>query len=442
MSTRLGASVVLFACHVAAQMQWLPAGPAANLSVGVWAYDEARDRVVSYGFTGPSTSNIYEFDGQQWLLSPIAPPQVGAVNMAYDAGRRRIVMFAGSPTPATWEWDGRRWREFAGSSPSSRGAVLVYHETRGTVMMFGGVVIAAGSGNEHWEWDGLAWRRLVAANMPPARDALGREMGYSTLAYDSERDALIVFGATGRGNGISPTVTYARTWEWYQTNGWVEVSAGGPSAAARVLSYDKSRRAQVLCTLGVGHWVTWERTGGGQWTQVDAMHGGSGHVFDSRRGRMLTVGLQQLQWYEPIAPARFEAIGPGCPGALGTPTLGLTAPWTGAWTGDTLSIRAGSLPLSSGLMLLGFSDAQALGVSLPADLAPLGMSGCLLRTSFDLVWPLTGTFGTATWTLGIPDDATLRGARFFLQALVADPWVGNAAAATLSDAVAVTIGWR
>jgi len=89
------------------------------------------------------------------------PPRVGH-GMAYDADRRRVVLFGGySPGPElfsdTWEWDGENWTQISDIGPSARREhALVYDDARKRTVLFGG---SDGQSDlaDTWEWDGEDW---------------------------------------------------------------------------------------------------------------------------------------------------------------------------------------------------------------------------------------------------------------------------------------------
>ena len=59
------------------------------------------------------------------------------------------------------------------------------------------------------------------------------------------------------------------------------------------------------------------------------------------------------------------------------------------------------------MLLIGFSNTRAAIGPLPADLSPLGMRGCWLRVSLDLVVPVSGTPARAS--LPLPGDPAFAG---------------------------------
>ena len=70
----------------------------------------------------------------------------------------------------------------------------------------------------------------------------------------------------------------------------------------------------------------------------------------------------------------------------------------------------------------------------------LGMPGCVANVSLDGIAFLSGTGGTATWSLPIPYQPMLLGTRFYNQAFVFDPAAGNSMGAVVSDATEAIVG--
>lgn len=75
------------------------------------------------------------------------------------------------------------------------------------------------------------------------------------------------------------------------------------------------------------------------------------------------------------------------------------------------------------LLAFGASDKSWGALRLPVSLAALGMSGCNLYASLDIVQvgAISSALGEARWTIQIPNDSRVLGAKFFNQAAVAAP---------------------
>ncbi|MCC7065111.1 MAG: hypothetical protein IT456_20040 [Planctomycetes bacterium] len=76
--------------------------------------------------------------------------------------------------------------------------------------------------------------------------------------------------------------------------------------------------------------------------------------------------------------------------------------------------RLGKLPAA------GEEGSTATLGNLPYDLSPLGMPGCTLFVSADMVTMLVNWNGTAVWQMTIPNAPQLVGLPFYLQAGVLD----------------------
>ncbi|MFK7743171.1 MAG: hypothetical protein AB8H80_22845 [Planctomycetota bacterium] len=139
---------------------------------------------------------------------------------------------------------------------------------------------------------------------------------------------------------------------------------------------------------------------------------------------------------EDAFPASYATFAPGCPNSLGTSQL-LAAQLP--QLGQSMLVNVTNMPIGLGVMITGTSDQISSLGFLPFDLTQLGLPGCMLRTSLDVTDGLI-TFGTtASWSLAIPNQAPLIGARFFQQAFAFDPPL-NAFGGSMSDATVFEIG--
>ena len=165
--------------------------PAARYA-HVAAYDAARRRLVlfgGHGLEGYLDDTLWEFDGTRWeALRPPAPgpgPRCWAC-ACYDPRLERVLLFGGAGAEGAdrsdlWAWDGERWELCAeeGLGPRPRRAAALCHDARrGRSVLFGGL----GYRDVLWEWDGQRWHRPAPAPgpRPPSTQAPG-------LAWDGER---------------------------------------------------------------------------------------------------------------------------------------------------------------------------------------------------------------------------------------------------------------
>jgi hypothetical protein len=118
--------------------------------------------------------------------------------------------------------------------PAARmGHAMAYDSERDRVVVFGGGVSGCGAADfgDTWEWNGSAWA-LVATGGPSQRR-------WPSMAYDSARRRVVLFGGCN-GSECSDT------WEW---DGWVWVQkavSGPPSRGGHCMAYDSQRRRIVL----------------------------------------------------------------------------------------------------------------------------------------------------------------------------------------------------
>jgi hypothetical protein len=172
-------------------------------------YDSARGRVVLYGgldfsLPRPELSDTWEWDGTNWTrASTGSPPGRHAGHaMAYDAARRRVVLFEWTET---WEWDGTTWTLRDSGQPFRSQHAMAYDAVRARVVRFGGWTYPqpVGELDDTWEWDGTRWTQRAPAANPPGRRA-------HAMTYDSRRSRVVLFGGwLGSGPGFSDTWEYS-----------------------------------------------------------------------------------------------------------------------------------------------------------------------------------------------------------------------------------------
>jgi WD40 repeat protein len=195
------------------------------------AYDGSH--VLLYGgFDGHGNvyGDTWEWDGNDWTqLSPAtSPPPLNAGAMTYDPVHRQVVLFGGSTGPAsgvplpanvdapiaeTWTWDGTNWTQQnpAHSPPAITGHSMIYDAELGGVVLLDGGQSAARSdvlgpkglfNNQLWLWNGIDWIQVVTTVVPGPR-------GFESLAYDSDRRALVLYGGNGAHGVQGDTWTFA-----------------------------------------------------------------------------------------------------------------------------------------------------------------------------------------------------------------------------------------
>ncbi len=164
-------------------------------------------------------------------------------------------------------------------------------------------------------------------------------------------------------------------------------------------------------------------------------------TFMHNSRRLLLATLGRGLWTADVARPAAISFGTGCASAA-VPALSID-PLAPARIGKSMQIRATGVVGNQipAFLLLGLSDTTWAGTSLPLPLASLGMNGCTLFVSVEGSFAApVGPGGVVDWSLGIPADPGLVGARLFLQAIAQDG-AANLLGLGMTQALRVTIGW-
>lgn len=211
----------------------------------MWEFDARRGVCVCL----QSTTNYgvhweadhWEWDGSAWTQRVMSPSPGGRYrfSMAYDASRRRTVLFGGynsGPLGDCWEYDGLRWaRNPAASLPARYRHSLVYDKSRAVIVMFGGTRDDSAVLNDTIEYDGRTWLSRALSVPPPGRS--GHQM-----VYDPDRNVTRLIG------GWTGVAAASDLWE-YDGLDWVQRNEGGPTRSYGMMVYDEARHEDV-CTGG------------------------------------------------------------------------------------------------------------------------------------------------------------------------------------------------
>jgi hypothetical protein len=149
------------------------------------AYDPLSGGVVLFGGTSgdakdPEPRSLWSWDGKRWrCLSSDGPPGRDAPELAFDAARRRLVLFGGRTRVAdrqfrvladTWEWDGAKWIQVdtLGAGARRLHQVLGYDPSRRSVLLHGGLDTDNRGKplSDTWRWTGVRWEELSLENAP------------------------------------------------------------------------------------------------------------------------------------------------------------------------------------------------------------------------------------------------------------------------------------
>ncbi len=459
-ATVLPALLLLTATPVAAQT-WTQRSPAqnpGNVRDGAMVFHATANHTILFG-GWPTLNGTWLYDGSNWSqATPAAtPPGRRDFAMSHDLTRGRTVLFGGQGSTLrndTWEWDGANWTDVTppGGSPSARlGHVMAYDIARSRTVLYGGTTNPnlPRTQLETWEWNGSAWTRVTTANAPA-------EAEYSSMCYDIGRAVCVLTGGTSFFGAPDQ-----KTWE-YNGIDWSDRTAGvgpGPTSTpglgvmnARMV-YDQGRGVCVLhggrTPNGTFSTETWEYNGSA-WTRVStgtpSSRSGAQLGFDLGRGVCVLYGGSHgnLQTHYPetwefqgAVPAAYAALGAGCPGSSGTISNTATAL---PRLGQTMAVQFGNLPAPQvAFVVVGLSSTMSAFGPLPFALGGLGAPGCLMRVSADASTLVLGSGGTASWSLALPNQPALSGARMHVQALALDP-PANTLGAVVSAAATATLG--
>lgn len=416
---------------------------------GGMAFDPIQGKVLMYGGlqSGPTLTlnDTWTFDGATWtqLTPATTPPPRWGHRMVLDTRRLRVVTFGGrSPTTTavandTWEWDGTNWQQmFPTASANARAFYsMAFDDRRGKVVMYGtqsGSTIGTSGGNQTWEYDGTTWAQASPAFVPPGLES-------PAMVYDKGRGVTVMFGGF---NGTPPGTDYRNTWEFDGTN-WVDrgvlpntpltgyrtacvyddvrgrvVLYGGYASATiqqNVWEYDGNDWTLVLAGTGPGK-ITEGYAAYSPVTQQTYYFGGSGPT-------VVGTVANETWLYDGAKTAIAAKFGQACATSAGTPDLTpTTTPVLG--TNYVLTLSNGAFN-GIGVIAHGFSNTNSLFGPLPQDLTSIGFGGCRLEVSTEASLLLLINSGTATNTIGFPNDPGLAGIPLFSQVLVLDSLAPN-----------------
>jgi hypothetical protein len=450
--------VIAVAANAVAQVGWVQHQPTTRPLARThhsMTYDIARGVTVLFGGSGAQSFNdTWEWSGVDWTQrstsnSPSA--RFGHI-VAFDMGRARVVLFGGSNAPSgggemndTWEFDGNNWTNVPTANPPSPRQLthMVYDTARGRMLLFGGV-----SGlnvftlttlfNDTWQWDGATWMQRSPATSPTPR------YGHA-MVYDFARAEIVLVG--GR-NG--PGSVLGDTWTWNGSS-WSQVSVCcAPSTSHFGLAFDVTQGIVVRFggSSGPETWLS-DRIA---WHHDSSAPSPTGSVacslaHDLARGRSVLFGgldpatimiLDETWEYAPGPVAGWTTYGNGCQGTLGIPVL---RPYTASLPiiGGTFWLDLFGVASNVAAISFGFSSMLWNGNTLPFDLGAIGMTGCTLHASPDVVLFAPVFAGRATRGWVLPNNTSLIGIRFYNQGFVLDPGI-NPTGATVSNAGAGIIG--
>jgi hypothetical protein len=299
--------------------------PSARSNHGM-SYDTSRHQLVLFGGDPEHTSasDTWVNDGTYWRELEIGIDRAGSVGgtklpLTYDAARQVSVLVSpyygedfDSSGSETLTFDGSAWRSVTAdlSLPGRSEHALSYDGARQRVLLFGGSAMQADDEclGDTWLWDGEHWTNPAPSVSPPAR-------ARHALAYDSQRQRIVLFGGTPsapitiieedsseHAGTFCDGPALGDTWEWDGSH-WENRSPVSfpPGRERHALAYDELRQRVVLFGGSRGGDEeadnlndTWEWDGA-TWTQIFPRNSPSarvGHemVYDDTLKKVVLFG--------------------------------------------------------------------------------------------------------------------------------------------------------
>lgn len=229
-------------------------------------YDSKRRTLVLFGgntSSGALSDETWEYDGESGTWSNRTPAMRPSswpaprsqISMAYDSARGKTVLFSGhtggspsgdvwAPTADTWEWDGDAgtWTPRPTTVTPGWGVDgrMAYDSRRGTVLYLG-PLFGGNPGPELWEWDGNAgtWTNRTPSPLPKAWPPWRSGHG---LAYDGNRQRLVLFAGTDHKNDVWEYSAASSTWR-----GTLDASPPWPSGREFFgMTFDEKRPRSLV----------------------------------------------------------------------------------------------------------------------------------------------------------------------------------------------------
>jgi hypothetical protein len=229
-------------------------------------FDSRRGVTVMLGGAG----ELWELSDGEWMFRSSDGPESTDYRMVYDSDRGVCVATGGGEV---WEWNGEAWSNPAGATAGPgrlRQQSLAYDSARREVVMFGGINQGNQTLGETWAWNGKTWR-LAASDGPGPRAG-------AAMCFDSIRDVTVMHGPDGCGT----------TWEWDGAH-WHGIPANLGCFQSSEMFFDSSTGQCVIESRYLS--AMWD---GRVWTTVShplvPPHGLMKAAYDSVRHRVILLG--------------------------------------------------------------------------------------------------------------------------------------------------------
>ena len=320
-------------------------------------YDSAADRVVLYGgvFLGALGDTwTYDLEANAWdnVTPAISPPALSGPGLAYDAAWDRTVLFGGwdgGYANDTWTHDlgTNTWQDMHPlGAPSPRSdPSLVYDAGADRIVLFGGYT-TLGTVNDTWIYDlgANTWTQAHPRQSPSSRI-------YTSLAYDSWADRVILFG----GYNDTALRLLNDTWTYdVATETWTNRSASRAPSPRSYLAMDYDPRVDRTILFGgftgnVHTNETWSYDlGANAWTNVTPAGSppravSRALVYDARANRTI---LFEGDTNGSFASGTWTFVHPPVPPASVGPFLNLRAANAGVTVTWQAPVTDGGSPIT------------------------------------------------------------------------------------------------
>lgn len=264
------------------------------------------------------------------------------------------------------------------------------------------------------------------------------------MTYGSWRNA-----ATGEPN--LPSGAFFIATEWAKFGDFLRL--GGVVGGKRILDESLLDECTKLASANPNYRLTFWGPGPGDAGPGDiiwAAGAGKQRLYVSRELDLVvlrfgeTAGLWgDSNFLDALLPAAAIKLADGCRGSAGVATLGAVSGKRPVLGTRDYAIEIASAPASAfGVILLGASRRNWLGIPLPIDFTSASMPGCFLHVSPDIILGFRcGADGKFRFEIPIGSNRALSGKFVFFQAMLQDA-AANGAGFTFSDALVHRNGTR
>lgn len=144
-----------------------PSGPAGRAHFG-FVYDDTHEQILLYGgYSDKILDDLWAWKNGEWQSIDLpGPGPLSHVGMALDS-EEALILFGGagststftSLTDKTWRLTNGSWSELnLETHPSKRGSpAMAYDRGRKRIVLYGGFASNRADLNDTWEWDGRQW---------------------------------------------------------------------------------------------------------------------------------------------------------------------------------------------------------------------------------------------------------------------------------------------